>query len=131
MNHDIPVPQKYGVGQTQAPQLPTLQGLATVAHAPPTVSCSFIQDYRNYCFFFFSSPFRLLFFPFCSDCALRFSRKKKVGFEFFVFQMSRKYGIFFFWLSMWRVVVVLLCPRVFHLVSLRYPMMRECEIWTD
>ncbi|KAK4020002.1 hypothetical protein OUZ56_001999 [Daphnia magna] len=31
------VPQKYGVGQTQAPQLPTLQGLATVAHAPPTV----------------------------------------------------------------------------------------------
>lgn len=30
------VPQKYGVGQTQAPQLPTLQGLATVAHAPPT-----------------------------------------------------------------------------------------------
>ncbi|KZS21620.1 Talin-2 [Daphnia magna] len=31
------VPQKYGVGQTQAPQLPTLQGLATVAHAPPTM----------------------------------------------------------------------------------------------
>ncbi|XP_059352131.1 talin-2-like isoform X2 [Daphnia carinata] len=31
------VPQKYDVGQTQSPQLPTLQGLATVAHAPPTV----------------------------------------------------------------------------------------------
>jgi len=32
------VPHTYGVGQTQAPQLPTMQGQATVAHAPPMVS---------------------------------------------------------------------------------------------
>jgi hypothetical protein len=35
------VPHPYGVGQAQPPQIPTMQGQATVAHAPPMVSdCS-------------------------------------------------------------------------------------------
>ena len=34
----LPVPQSYGVGHMQPAQLPTVQGQATVAHAPPMVS---------------------------------------------------------------------------------------------
>jgi hypothetical protein len=62
----IPVPQKYGVGQTQPPQLPTLQGLATVAHAPPTVSLS-DSSFIHYHFIITIINFFSTFFSFRVD----------------------------------------------------------------
>ena len=58
------VPHTYGVGQMQAPQLPTVQGQATIAHSPPMVR---ILHYFHLSFHSIDlSMFFSFFFFFCT-----------------------------------------------------------------